>query len=477
MRGDRAGGITRRRLLGSAAAAAGAVGVVGTLAPVAAAAPVRANGVIKVVWNPICSYWQFPANTIIQLINENVVPEFERQNPGIRLVSAGPMINTSNTTSAILSGTAPDVFPDNTISPYVEGNLVLDLSPYMQRDNINPNIFATSQMAKFTRNGHTYALPSYIGTTVMLVNKGILADLGLNPPEPGWTYLEWTKLFRAAAGRVNGQQRYGTSIFGGPAMPYLLHGFGASVVSETDPTKAGFDNPEGVAAVTWAMELLWDNVAIVNGGGQFNTEKLFSQGLSVAPVCWIQMLPHWVPILESMDWDFYQMPLWPKQPATFANSDFWAISASTSVPDAAWELLKFITTGGQYSRLLMRTALFPPNVKSLWPEWVGAVQAVAPPLRGKNVQAFAEYVLTDYAYPGRDFLYFNKQAQGILGNWIGKIWGKQVDVALGLHQAAMQINAFEAQGAQLAALQNQVQQEDAVLSRTLFPRPVEVLRP
>ncbi len=459
-----------------AATAVGASALASVLPVPAGAAPAVTNGQTTVVWNPICSYWQFPANTIIQLINENVVPEFQRQNPGIRLVSAGPMINTSDTTSAILAGSAPDVFPDNNIAPYVESKLALDLTPYMQQDNVNQNLFATSQMAKFAGNGAIYALPSYIGTTVMLVNKGLIGQLGLNLPQPDWTYLQWTDLFRSAAGVVKGQQRYGTSIFGG-VMPYTMHGFGASIVSETDPTQPGFDNPAGVAATNWVITLLQDKVAITNGGGQFNTEKLFPQGLTVCPMCWIQMLPHWVPILEGMDWDFYQMPLWPKQPGTFANSDFWAISAATKVPEAAWALLKFITTGGQYSRLLMRAALFPPNLKSLWPEWVGAVQAVAPPLRGKNLEAFSQYVLTDHAYPGRDFAYFSSQAQGIFGTWIGKILSRQVDVAGGLQQAAQQIRAFEASAHGLEAAQSALQQRDSVLAQSLFPDPVLGLRP
>jgi ABC-type glycerol-3-phosphate transport system substrate-binding protein len=472
---------TRRQAMRYAAMAAGAVGLAGAVgaAVPAEAAPVRGSGVVTVVWNPISSYWQFPTNTVIQLINENVVPAFERQHPGIRLQSAGPMINTSTTTSAILAGTAPDVFNDNTVAPYIEGNLALNLTPYMQQDNVNPNLFATSQIAKYTSNGNIYMLPSYIGTTVLIVNKSILGQLGLTPPaggEVGASYQEWTSIFRAAAGNVKGQRRYGTSIFNG-INPFYFHGFGSSVVSETDPTQPGFDNPGGVAAVEWMMNLLWDNVAIYNGGGQANTIQLFSKGLTVAPVCWIQMLPHWVPVLEGMDWDFYQMPLWPAQPATFANTDFWAISASTKVPDAAWELLKFITTGGQYSELLMHTALFPPNLKSLWPQWVSTVQNVAPPLRGKNLEAFAQYVLTDHAYPGRDFAYGNSQAHSIFGSYLGKIQAKQLDVQLGLHQAAQQIVAFENQAKQLQAVQNQVQREDAALSLSLFPRPVISLRP
>lgn len=437
---------TRRRLLGSAAAAAGVVLAGPLLAACSSGAKsggptVAVNGTV-VVWNPFCSYWALPAKTTLSLV-EHALQPFLQKNPSIRLKSAGPMVNTTDTTNAILAGSAPDVFPDNNISPYIEGNLLLDLTKFMRQDNVDSSLFATSQMAKFTTAGGVYALPAYVGTTVMLVNQQIVSEAGLSNPEAGWTYQEWTTLFKGTASRKGNVVRYGTSLFGGAAAPFLLHGFGASVVDPSDPTKCGLDTPGAVECINWAAGLLNEQVAFSNGGGQAHTQQLFKAGQATAPVLWIQMLPHWVPLLQGMSWDFYQMPLWPVQPATFCNSDFWAISGNTKVPDAAWTLLKEICVGTTYSELLMQAALFPPSLKSLWPNWVEVVKSVAPPLHNKNLDVFSEYVLTDHAYPGLDFKYQNATVQSLIGGVVGQIQSGQVSAQLGLQQVAQRVNAIE----------------------------------
>ena len=437
------GRTTRRSLLRYGALAAGA-GVGSSLLSACGtkAGPAVAQNQTVVVWNPICSYWALDAKTAIPLV-EHAMGPFLAKNRGLKLKSAGPMINTSTTTSAILAGTAPDVFPDNNIAPYVEGSLTADLTPLMRKDNVSTNLFATSQMAKFTQSGKIYALPAYVGTTVMLVNQAVLDAQGLKYPNPSWTYKEWTTLFASVTKTKGSQKRHGTSIFGGPLTSFYYHGFGASIVDPTDPSKCVIDSPKAITAARWILDLLDSGYAINNGGGQINTQKLFAQGLSVAPVMWIQMLPHWVPILQGMNWNIYQMPRWPVQPATFANSDFWAIPSNTKVRDAAWMLLREITTGTAYQTIMMKAALFPPALKSLWQQWVAQVQAVAPPLRGKNLTAFSEYVLSNHAFPGQDFKYSTQQAFSTLGSVMSQIQGRSVSLTTGLKTAAQQVNALE----------------------------------
>lgn len=432
---------------------AGVVVAAGVLAACSAggrAAPTVADNQTVVVWNPISSYWQMPADTTIALVNRAMEP-FLAKNPGLKLKSAGPMINTSTTESAILAGTAPDVFPDNNIAPYLQQNLLLDLSKYMQRDNVSSDLFATSQMAKFSQKGSVYAFPSYIGTTVMLVNQAVLDQVSLQYPQPGWTYEQWTALFKATTATIGKQHRYGTTIFGGIGSSFYYHGFGASIVDPTQPDRCGLGQPGAATAAQWIADLLKGGMAFNNGGGQQHTQQVFRAGQVAAPVLWIQMLPHWVPVLQGMKWDLYQMPTWPVQPATFANSDFWAISGNTKVPEAAWTLLKEICVGSAYSTLLMKAALFPPGLKSLWPSWVETVKAVAPPLQNKNLTVFSEYVLTNHAFPGLDFAYDDATAKGLVASSLNRIAAGQVSAQLGLTEAVQRVNAFEAAAAAASA--------------------------
>ena len=444
--------LTRRSLLRAAACTAPALCAL-RAAPVAAAARLTvADPTTVVVWNPACSYFQIPYSVELPLINE-ILAGFYAKHPGIRLQSAGPMINTGNTISAILAGTGPDVFPDNTVAPYVSQNLVLDLAPYMRQDNISPDIFATSQMEKFTtREGKIFMLPSYIGATAYLVNLDIVDQLGLTYPDPDWTWLEWTTFFRQVARKTTRGQLYATTLFDAYTAPsaFYFHGFGASFVDPNDPARCGLDVPGGVQCASWVYELLHDNLAFFADGGQTHTLQVFAQGLLVVPTVWQPMLFRWVPLLRAMKWDFYPLPKWPVQPATFCNSDFWAIKADTKVPEAAWELVKWLTTDGAYSRMLMHLALVPPNLKSLWPEWEYVAQAVAPPLRGKRLGVFGQYILTNYAFPGRDFAYENETARSLLAAGLQQIWSGQVTPELGVRLTAQRVNAFEAAAAAMS---------------------------
>ncbi len=62
----------------------------------------------------------------------------------------------------------------------------------------------------------------------------------------------------------------------------------------------------------------------------------------------IVILADWTtPILDVMNnrglkWNYYPAPIWKTQATTFMNSDFLAINAATRVPDAAWEVLKWV---------------------------------------------------------------------------------------------------------------------------------------
>ncbi len=439
---------SRRQALRASAAGLAAVAVsqaVVAAPSVAAAALTPADPTTTVVWNPLCSYFSFSPKVALPLIADATGP-FLSKHPGLRLKSAGVMLNTGATVASILAGAGPDVFPDNSVSPYTSQHMVLDLAPYMSQDNVPASLFATSQMAKFTSPlGQVFMLPSYTGATALIVNESLLDEAGLTYPQPDWTYLQWTSLFRSMARKTTKGLRYGTTLFDAYTAPsaFYFHGFGASLVSESNPSRCGLDQAGGLECTTWIYELLHDNLAFFADGGQFAAMKSYGEGLVVAPHVWQQRLFLWPGVLSGTKWDFYPMPVWPVRPASFTNSDFWAINASTKVPEAAWELLKWLTVDGTYSRLFMRFGLTPPNLKSLWPEWESVVLSVAPIYRGKNLGVFGQYVLADHVYPGRDFAYQSDTARSFLSAGMSQIWSGTVTPELGIRQTVQRVNAFE----------------------------------
>ncbi len=435
-----------RTLGGCAAAAAGTGALSGCSHHSARTTSTGAKAVV--VWSPIFQAWSGASQVslkILMSLADRALAGFRSRHPSIEIRNWGPSRGASAVTTALLAGAGPDVFADNSIAPYLEQGLLIDLRPYLRRDNVSETLFATSQLHVFSQGAGLFALPAYVGTVVMLVNEGLLDRLGQRYPAAGWTAAQWATLARSTAGTAKGAgggHRFGTTFFGAPASFYY-HGFGAQVVGPKG-TSSGLNSPAAYAAGRWLFDQLHTGVA-ANLGQQYQAN--FASGLATTGAFWIQTLPAWVQTLSSMHWNFYPMPNWPVRPATFANSDFWAISAEAKHPDACWELLREVCVGQTYQRTLMKAILFPPALKSLWPDWPRVVRSVAPPLAHKNLEAFAQYVLHDQAYPGGVFRYADPQAWGMYGAAAGQMAAGRVGVRQGLQTAAQQIDALEKQWA------------------------------
>jgi ABC-type glycerol-3-phosphate transport system substrate-binding protein len=309
-------------------------------------------------------------------------------------------------------------------------------------DNIDPfQLFVRGHVEALMLGGTHYALPSYEGCPTMYYRQDILDELGLSYPEPGWTYQDAEKLWRACTSIKPNYVRHGVSLYTGYEMEYLYKGWGGS---EMDPThtRCLLDSPQCIAAAEWLYDLLFSQVA---------TYRTDSWGLFGAqPTCVFAMsggwtlLPAAINLGDRVKWDILPMPVWPSGfSATFDNIDFYGILTTTKYPDKAWELLRWITTEPYYTRFMMRVNLTGPALTSLWDEWEGVIRSATPPLRNKNIGAYREAALGGHAYPHLFFLQGPIQADNIITSWQTKIANRQVSVAEGYTQAARQVNAWE----------------------------------
>jgi multiple sugar transport system substrate-binding protein len=91
------------------------------------------------------------------------------------------------------------------------------------------------------------------------------------------------------------------------------------------------------------------------------------------------------------------LPAGPARRATLATTDGFAIYAGTRNPEAAWELVKYLT-GREYGLAMARTHLLQPARASLVPEWVRLVREAFPnPTRDMDLDAFADGQVNGYS--------------------------------------------------------------------------------
>ncbi len=433
----------RWALLGSAAAAASGLAACGPAGH--AAAPSSAGQSITLTFQPYTDAYGFPNLKTLNHILTHAVQPFVARYPRIRLKMYG---STVNPLPAVLAGTGPDVPQlqggSGGISSWLAGPEVLDLSKYIRQTNLNLDDFSAGQLSEVTVGARVYGIPNYTGTGGVVVNQTALDQLGLHYPSPNWDYREWSHLAAAASGIASGgQRRIGTTIdpdyFGSGPGAFYYSGWGANIVDPANPSRCGLGTPEAIACAEYLYGMVWNKSATFGW-----VPPSFTQGLAVMPYCWLQsyIIPaatQW----NGFKWDFWPQPRWPHGSYTMTNPNFFAISAGTKHPDAAWELVYWLTATPHWQRTLMRSVLLPPGYLPLWPEWLTVVRQVAPTLRSKNLDVFASHVKTGILYGGTRFALQDTQAKAVLQTWYGRIFSRAISVKSGLTQMAAQIDALE----------------------------------
>ncbi|MCU0503188.1 MAG: extracellular solute-binding protein, partial [Anaerolineae bacterium] len=97
------------------------------------------------------------------------------------------------------------------------------------------------------------------------------------------------------------------------------------------------------------------------------------------------------------------MPSGPARRVTLATTDGFAIYAGTKYPEAAWELLKFLTSR-DYVEAMARAQLLQPARASLIDVWAGLVRQEYPDqTRDMDLGAFAAGHLQGYSVTAEVF--------------------------------------------------------------------------
>lgn len=454
--------VTRRRLVGIAATAAGALGIGGATMGAAAgalAAPGRGSGVVNLVFLPWWVYWDAAGK---QLLNE-AVAEFNRTHPGVRAVAQpGPQgggVSTASVITGMLAGTGADVVGDccGALVQYYGVNAFENLTPYLQRDNIPLSTWSAGHMQALATQQGQMALPVYDGPVVLAVNLGILDDLGLSYPDPDWDYKAFARLAEQASGvdATTKKRRYGAGFWWGSswyAFNYLLTGFGGAEM-DASRTRCLLSESASIAAGEWATPYFFDNVFVTSEGGE-DTSFLTGQRVMWPRGGW-DVHYDASTLGNNIKWDYYPMPYYPKGRATFANNDFWGLSAFSKNKDAAWELLKWLTAEDYWQDFVMRSTLLEPCKLKLWDKWEYYWQQAAPIFRTKQIKWYKDAALGGYAYAEQFFKYESTQADNLLSQAMANIFDRKQDVSAAFTQVAKQVDSLQAAGPALAAAQSQ----------------------
>jgi len=321
-------------------------------------------------------------------------------------------------TAAMIGGTAQDVFDtwlDN-VTQYADRGQVLDLDPLVQRDLTDTDIkdFFAAQWKGFKLDsGVRFAMPKLINMAVVYYNLDLFDKAGLGRIDDTWDQDKYAD----AARKLTQNGTYGL-FFRASELGrwwYKLGAWGGNLVDPNDNTKAAFDSDEAVAALEWSRKLIFDDKAMGNqadlvGVGQRAFDAIpaaFGAGKIAMVEDGFYPFAQAKAVNKQFRWAYAAVPKGPKARTAFSSTDGFAIWKGTKNPDAAWELVKYLS-GTEFQLYLTQITGYFPSRTSATAGWKKALTDKYPELADANLDVIPQSL--NQGYPSERTL-FKKDAE------------------------------------------------------------------
>lgn len=263
----------------------------------------------------------------------------------------------------LAAGNAPDIFwiGGVELADFVATGQILDLKPLIDKDSsFDINVFYPNVIGQLTRDGKIYGLPRDISTMVTYYNEDLFKAAGLKTPKELQAEGNWnldTMLDAAKKLTDPAKQQYGLG-FGnwwGPAWGYFINVSGGSPFT-ADRTGCALNTPEAIAGATFARQLYDEKLVPAgdqDGEALFNAGKvgMYFNGRWFAPG---------VRTNAQFNWDVAPMPS-GKVESTWLFWGPYLVNAKTANSDAAWEVLKVLTSAEATGKVAALGTNVPPR--------------------------------------------------------------------------------------------------------------------
>jgi len=316
---------------------------------------------------------------------EQAIPEFERQNPGIK-INLVPVVwaDYDNKMQAMIAaGVAPDIFSlwgASSFGDYNARGWVANLTPYIQQDLVDLSDFLPGTVETYTLDGRIMGMPFQTGGSYVFYNKALLDAAGLIHPPVDWSDPDWTwqafvdqcaKLTRLQNETASGG--FGCSLDFWPYDQYAwLWGHGIYPES-SHPSgyaeKSNLDDPLAITAFQSVQDLIWESQVIPNPAGKINPDE---GDLFRAQKVAMRLTGVWgwrlYADLAEFDWGVAALPAGADGRRDVLFTDAWLMSSKTTHPQETWTFLKYLSSA-EVQAQWMGITYAPPVRSSLVHRW------------------------------------------------------------------------------------------------------------
>lgn len=348
---------------------------------------------------PVTLKYAFWGNPDAIGVEQDIIEAFEAQHPDIKIepiVSAYADYHTKLMTM-IAGNMAPDVMriDDYYFYDFIKLGAVESLSPYIQRDSIDLELYPKMGIEEATVDGQIYGMPWGTAPLYMLLNLDVFEKAGIELPSLDWTIDDFERIVRSFQPQKD--NIYGFAIDTSnisTLLPYVW-AKGGTLLSDDRMEYTG-DQPNTVAAVQMLADLYQQGYMPKDSINSGNTEALrrwFSNGTlammsgSAQEILAIQKI-------EGIRFEAWTMPqAEDSKNTTVFKSNAISMSKSSKQKEAAWTFIKFLR-GVEGEDLYVKAKRFPPtlNIPENWNLYLD------PTLYPKQIRQNSELIAKEYGH-------------------------------------------------------------------------------
>jgi multiple sugar transport system substrate-binding protein len=330
----------------------------------------------------------------------------------------------------LASGNAPDIFWIGSVelADFVNTGKVLDIKPFIDGDSeFNIEDFNQLTIEQLTRDGKIYGLPRDVSTMVVYYNEDLFREAGLPTPrelseQGNWNWDTFQESAQTLTDPSKQQYGVGWGNWWGPAWGWFVNAAGGSLFNE-DRTACALNTPEAIAGAQFARDFYEQNQRPL--GDDAEVENLFNTG-KVGMLWSGRWTTPGVRQNAQFNWDVAEMP----QGEAESTWLFWGpylINADTANPEAAWEVLKQITSAEAMAKVAELGTNIPARTNQ---EAVDAFLNSTPPENNQAFIAGTEYAVAEAPVWEGNWADFSAEVQSLWDQMIaGQItpeqWGQQ----------------------------------------------------
>jgi len=309
--------------------------------------------------------WGMPFEN--DLYTKIYIPEFERENPDIKVRFHHFEDYSDRVLLSHAGGIAPDVIREGlpTAMAWTQRGLNMPLDRFIDGpDGIDRKDFIPMLWQPLIHDGQTYGVPQDINILCLFYNKDLFDKAGLKYPDASWT---WADLKNAVdkltiPGKDGGEpiQKGLDMAWGGDMFRPFMYENGGKM---WNGDKAAFDSSEAAEALSFYRSLMktYTLTRSNEGRGGLGPDKFFTAGRVAMYLDGSWMVPS-VSKSAPPNMRFGVAPL-PrgKFACSVSGSCSWSIDKDSKHPEAAWKLVKFLSSDWALRKYWQSLWVAPPS--------------------------------------------------------------------------------------------------------------------